>query len=145
MRRLYPSRSSVTQGFSGGRMPPADRGNPKLLFDAQRFVNQLLAVRDVLGELHVGALLRDLDPLVVLRVAQTLDLDAVVLVSLNRRLVDRFRLVFVVLMRFLSGLDKRVMLLLVELVEALFRHEQGLVHHPQRVSAWYGQAFCLLI
>src|SRR5579859_3851760 len=86
---------------NGGRASPRERRPPvrgPSLLDRERLVDQLLAVRDVLGELGVGTLLRHGDPLVEFGLGEALDLDAVVLVRLDRGGIHRFRLVLVVLL-----------------------------------------------
>src|SRR5829696_5767674 len=69
--RVYPKPAAV-----GGR--PAGVGRPVLgiaLFHRKRGVDQFLAVRHFAGESLVGALLRDLEPGVVLLRGQGDDLD----------------------------------------------------------------------
>src|SRR5262245_31461659 len=62
------------------------------LLDRQRLVDQLLAVRDFLGELGVGAFARDLEPLVVLGGRERDHLHLVVLERLHHLVVQALRL-----------------------------------------------------
>src|SRR5437899_6845095 len=62
-----------------------------LLFDAQRFVDKLLAVGYILGELRVRALFGDIDPGVVLGGCQRDDLNLVVLEHLDHFVVHALR------------------------------------------------------
>src|ERR1051325_7425124 len=68
---------------------PDERG---LLFHRQRLVDQLLAVRNFLGELGVRAFLRDLQPQVVFLRRKRHHLDVVVLEHLDHLVVEPFRL-----------------------------------------------------
>src|SRR3954468_4979622 len=113
------------------------------LLDAQRLVDQLLAVGYVLRELLVGALLRDLEPLVVLGRCQRHHLDLVVLEHLDHLFVEARRFLGEVGLRLLPRLYQHLLLLLVQAVEGLLRHKHRLVHEPQRVVARRGDALHL--
>src|SRR2546421_10644380 len=76
-----------------GRLaPPFDVPGPRALLDAQRRVDQLLAVRHFLGELGVGALPRNSEPLVVFGRGQRDHLDLVLLERLDHLVVQSLRL-----------------------------------------------------
>src|SRR5579884_4361352 len=102
------------------RLLPTPRA---ILFHRECFVDQLLTVRHVLGEFGVRALLGDLDPGLILRVVQRDDLDVVIAECLDRFLVHVVGLRFVIGLRLLARLYHGVLLLLVQLLEALFRHQ----------------------
>src|SRR6185312_16614247 len=105
-------------------------GRPRLLH-RERFVDQLLPVGDVLGEARVGALLRHVEPGVVVGVGECHDLLLVVLEGLDRLLVHRVGLALVVGLCLLARVQERLLLLLVQAVEALLGHEHRLVHEPE--------------
>src|SRR5512138_2416080 len=73
-------KASIPSPIRPAENPPAAR---TLLFDRQRFFDQLLAVGHILGELGVCAFLRHCDPCVVVGVAQRHDLDLVILERLD--------------------------------------------------------------
>src|SRR5689334_7461208 len=106
------ARANASNRLGGAAGAAACAGTGRLLLDAQRLVDELLAVGDVLRELGIRALLREVDPLVVLVVGKALDLDAVVAVGLDRGLVDGFGLVLVVLLCLPARVDQRLLLLL---------------------------------
>src|SRR4051795_9797183 len=99
---------------SAARSRPTEVG----LFHRKRRVDEPLTVGDLARELLVGALLRDLDPGIVLLRSEGRDLDIVLLEGLDHLLVELLRLLVEVLLRFLAGLEQHLLLLLVELVEA---------------------------
>src|SRR5579875_3763308 len=111
----------------------------------ERLVDQLLAVGHTLGELGVGALFREIDPDVEVGVGELDDLDVMVVEQLDGRRIDAVGLAFIERLRVLSGLEDGGLLRLVELVEALLRHQHRLVHEPQRVGAGLGQALDHLV
>src|ERR1043166_4586359 len=83
---------------------------PPELLDAQGVLDQLLAVRDFLGELVVRALPRDLEPLVVLGRGQGHHLDLVLAERLHHLVVQALRLLGEVVLRFLARLEEHVLL-----------------------------------
>src|SRR5690242_4557531 len=82
------SRVGGQRTTTGARPRTARRSRPASLLHRQRFVDQLLAVRHFLRELGVGALLRDLEPLVILGRRQRDDLDVVLLEHLDHLVVE---------------------------------------------------------
>src|SRR5438093_4260449 len=84
------------------------------LLDAQRFLDQLFAVRHFLRELGVRALLRHLHPGVVLGGAESHHLDLVLLEYLHHLVVEPLRLLGEKVLRLAPRLHQRVLLLLVQ-------------------------------
>src|SRR5689334_3793259 len=141
--RMNVSKEAFPEAAKGDR--PAGRAAARRvleppLFDRQGLVDQLLPVRDVLRELGVAALLRDVEPGVVGRVVQRDHLVLVVLEGLEGLLVHGVRLALVVGLGLLPGREDHVLLLLRELREVLLGHEERLVHEPERVRARRGEA-----
>src|SRR5438874_9855204 len=110
--------------------PSTERLAATALLDRERFVDQLLAVRDFLRELLVGALLRDGDPVVVLGRRERHDLDVMLLERLHHLVVEAPGFLLEIILCFLAGGEERLPLLLVEAIEGLLRHEHRLVHEP---------------
>src|SRR5215510_3049942 len=115
-RPLIPGHTTT-----GGWAPPvvAIRSS---LFDRECLVDQLLSVGNFGGELLVGAVLSDLDPGVVFRRRQGDHLDIVFLEGSDHLVVEALGRLIEVILGFLPSLDQRVLLLLVEPVEAPLRH-----------------------
>src|SRR5882672_6177647 len=109
-------RMAATKRSTG---PPA--GLAARLLDRERLVDQLLAVRDFLGELRVRAFTRDLEPLVVFGRRKRHDLDLVLAERLHHLVVQAFRFLGEVGLRFLPRLEQRVLLRLGEAREGLLR------------------------
>src|SRR5215216_5194068 len=106
--------STLPEGRAGRHRPQVGDG----LLHGKRRVDQLLAVGDLARELLVGALLRDLDPGIVLLGCEGRDLDVVLLEGLDHLLVELLRFLVEVLLRLLACVAQHLLLLLVELVEA---------------------------
>src|SRR5712691_2390110 len=150
IRRTALTKRCVGAGTAGllpwrwaGRAAPARE--TRALLDAQRGVDELLAVRHFLGELIVGALLGDLDPLVVLGRGERHHLDLVILEGPDHLVVQPLCFPREVGFRFLARGAEHVLLLLAQARQALLRHEHRLVHEPQRVVAGRGEALHLLV
>lgn len=85
-------------------------------------------------------LLGEVEPSVVIRVAQRDHFHLVVFECLEGLRVHRIGLALVISLGVLAGLDDGVLLRFAEAVKARLRHQHRLVHEPQGIVAWPGQA-----
>src|SRR5262245_54850038 len=115
------------------------------LLDRERLVDQLLAIRYFGGELLIGAVLRDLDPGLVFLGRQRDHFDIVLFEDRDHFIVEALGRLVEVILRLLSSVHQRVLLLFLEPVKASLRHQHRLVHEPQGVVAGRGDALDLLV